>query len=98
MSISKKEFAERLAEKIGIKKKTAYQEVDTFIETIMYFLGEGEIVKFKDFGKFEMKTAKERVGRNPKTGQSYIVPEHQKVKFTASEKLADRIQKSRDIQ
>ena len=80
------------------KKKASYQDVDIFIETIMSYLREGEVVKFKNFGKFEMKTAKEKVCRNPKTGQSYIVPEHQKVKFTASEKLADRIQKSRDIQ
>lgn len=68
MAISKKEFADRIAEKRGITKKAAYQEVDVFIETVMDYLGEGEIVKFQNFGRFEMKIAKERVGRNPKTG------------------------------
>ena len=98
MAISKKEFADRLAEKRGITKKAAYQEIDAFIKTIMDYLREGEAVKLQNFGKFEMKTAKEKVCRNPKTGQSCIVPEHQKVKFTASETLADRIQKSGDIE
>ena len=98
MSISKKEFADRIAGKRNITKKVAYQEVDAFIGTVIDFLAEGEAVKFQNFGRFEMKTAKERVGRNPKTGQSYIVPEHQKVKFTVSEKLVDRIQESRDVQ
>lgn len=98
MAIGKQKFADRIAENRGITKKAAYQIVDTFIETVMNYLGEGEIVKFQNFGRFEMRTAKERVGRNPKTGQSYIVPEHQKVKFTASETLADRIQKCRDNQ
>ena len=97
MAIGKKEFADKIAENRGIKKKAAYQLVDTFIETVMSYLGEGETVKFQNFGKFEMKTAKERVVRNPKTGQSCIVPEHQKVKFKASEILADRIQESKDI-
>ena len=97
MAIGKKEFADRIAENRGIKKKVAYQLVDTFIETVMSYLGEGEIVKFQNFGRFEMKTAKEKVGRNPKTGQSFIVPEHQKVKFTTSKTLTDRIQESKDI-
>ena len=44
------------------------------------------------FGRFEMKTAKEKIGRNPQTGQQcIIIPEHENIKFVASEGLADRI-------
>ena len=98
MAINKEKFADRLAENGGFSKKAAYKAVDAFIETVMDYLGEGEVVRLRNFGKFEMKATKERVGRNPKTGQPYIVPEHQKVKFTASGILADRIQERKDIQ
>lgn len=96
MAINKKEFADRMAENGGTTKKAAYQAVDAFIETLMDYLGEGEKVMIMGFGRFEMRTAKERVGRNPKTGDECIIPEHRRVKFTASESLADRIEEGRD--
>ena len=38
-----------------------------------------------------MKTAKERKGRVPLSGEECIVPEHKKMKFYASDTLADKI-------
>lgn len=40
------------------------------------------------FGKFEVKTVKEIIGRNPKNGNVCMIPEHKKVKFYASEGLS----------
>lgn len=91
MAVNKKEFADRMAEKGGIKKKDAMKGLELFIETLMDCMSEHEKVKISMFGRFEMKTAKERIGRNPKTGQQCIIPEHEKVKFIASESLASRI-------
>ena len=95
MAIKKKEFADRMAEKGGTTKKAAYKAVDTFIDTLMDYLSEDEKVMFMGFGRFEMRTAKERIGRNPKTKEEYMIPEHGKVKFVSSEGLADRIKERR---
>lgn len=91
MAITKKEFADRMAENGGTTKKAAYKAVDAFIDTLMDYLNEGEKVMFMGFGRFEMRTAKERIGRNPKTREEYMIPEHEKVKFVSSEGLVDRI-------
>ena len=91
MAIKKKEFADRMAENGDMTKKAAYKAVDAFIETLMDYLGEGEKVMLKGFGRFEMRTARGRVGRNPKTKEEYMIPEHEKVKFVTSEGLVDRI-------
>jgi Bacterial nucleoid DNA-binding protein len=91
MAITKKEFINRMAENCDITKKDACKAVETFIEILMDCLKEAGTVKLHNFGKFEMKNEKERIGRNPKTGEEYIIPEHKKVKFYASEKLADKI-------
>lgn len=96
MAINKKEFADRMAENGGITKKAAYQAIDAFIETVMDYLGDGEIVRFQNFGRFEIRDVKGRIGRNPMTGEKCMIPEYKKVKFTASETLADRIMESRD--
>ena len=91
MAINKKEFADRMAENGGTTKKAAYKAVDAFIETLMDYLNEDEKVMFQGFGRFEMRKAKERIGRNPKTKEEYMIPEHEKVKFVSSEGLAKRI-------
>ena len=96
MSVNKKEFADRMAAKGGIKKKDAMKGLDLFIETIMDCMSEGEKVKLLKFGSFQMKTVKERIGRNPQSRQQCIIPEHEKIKFVASEGLSDRIEERRN--
>lgn len=92
MSVTKKEFAEKLAVKGNLKKVEAYRMMDLFIETLIDCFKEDTIVKFQEFGRFELKTIKEYIGRNPKTNQESTIPEHKKVKFYASKKLKDRIE------
>ena len=91
MAITKTEFINRMAKKGGITKVEANRGVDAFIETLIDCLKEDGGVKFVGFGKFELKTVKERMGRNPQNGKEYMIPEHKKVKFYASETLTDRM-------
>lgn len=91
MTINKKEFVNRMAEIGGMTKKEANRGVDAFIETLLDCLNAECVVKFVGFGRFEMKTMKEKPARNPRTGESCIVPEHRKVKFYAGETLTERM-------
>jgi len=91
MAITKTEFINRMAKKGGITKAEANKRADAFIETLIDCLEEDGAVKFVGFGKFELKTVKERMGRNPQNGKEYMIPEHKKVKFYASEGLSERI-------
>ena len=81
MAVKKKEFADRMAEKGGIKKKDAMKGLELFMDTLMDYMSENEKVMLMGFGRFEMRTVKERIGRNPQTGQECIIPEHEKIKF-----------------
>lgn len=91
MAICRKEFSDRMAEIGGITKKSALQATELFMEAIKDYLSEGERVMFTGFGSFEMRTVKERKGRNPHTGEICIVPEHMHVHFRPSDDLAARI-------
>ena len=92
MAVLKKEFIDRMAEIGGITKKDAKRDLEIFIKTLMDYMSEDEKVRFTGFGRFEMKTVKERRGLNPFDGTDCIVPEHKKMKFYASEVLADKIE------
>lgn len=96
MTINKKEFVNRMAEIGGMTKKQANKGVDAFIETLMDCLNAECVVKFVGFGRFEQKTVKEKLARNPRTGETCIVPEHKKVKFYAGEALAERMKELED--
>lgn len=98
MAVFKKEFIDRMAEIGGITKKDARRGLELFMETLMDCMTENEIVRFTGFGKFEMKTVKERKGINPFNGEDCIVPEHRKMKFYASEVLVDKIDGLREDQ
>ena len=91
MAVLKKEFIDRMAETGGITKKEARRGLDLFMETLMECMSENEKVMFSGFGRFEMKTTKERKGRVPLSGEECIVPEHKKMKFYASDTLTDKI-------
>lgn len=93
MTVFKKEFIDRMAEIGGITKKDAKRGLELFIETLMVYMAEDKKVRFTGFGKFGMKTVKEKKGLNPFNGTDCIVPEHRKMKFCASETLADKIEK-----
>ena len=95
MSVLKKEFIDRMAEKGGITKRAARQGVELFIDTLMECMAEDEKVMIKGFGRFEMKTYKERIGKVPLSGAECIIPEHKKMRFYASELLGGKIEEMR---
>ena len=95
MAVLKKEFIDRMAEKGGITKKAAREGVELFIETLMDCMAENEKVMIKGFGRFEMKTYKERICNSPIGGGNCIIPEHKKMRFYASELLGGRIEEMR---
>jgi len=96
MAVNKKEFADRMAANGGITKKAAFNAVELFIDTLMDYLSEDEKVMFTGFGRFEIRTMREKKGRNPKTGVPCIIPEHEYVGFCASDLLLGRIIERRD--
>jgi integration host factor subunit alpha len=51
----------------------------------------GEPVKLRSFGKFHVRSKRERVGRNPKTGAEAKVTPRRVLTFKASPVLAARI-------
>ena len=90
--MTRTEFIKKLAEKQKITLAKAEKELNTFFEILVEGLKEDNIVRLYGLGKFEIKTTKERIGRNPKNGKEYMIPSFKKIKFTASDVLMDKIE------
>lgn len=89
--MTKEQFIDRMAKNGGIKKIEADRYVNLFIDTLLECLKEEGKVKFQGFGKFEVKDTKEREGRNPKNGNTCIIPKHKAVKFKAGKRFSDEV-------
>ena len=48
-------------------------------------------VKLTSFGSFSFKKTPKRLGRNPKTKDSYIIPELNKLNFKPSNKIKENL-------
>lgn len=91
--MTKTEFIKRLARKRKITLEDAEKELDVFFDILAEGLREEAVVRLYGICKFELKTTKERIGRNPKNGKEYMIPSFKKIKFTASDALMDKIVK-----
>ena len=80
--MNKTEFIARLAQEADITKVDAKEELDDVLDTIIKVLSEGEDVALTGFGKFTINRVEERNGRNPSTGESIVIPAHNKIAFS----------------
>ena len=89
MSVNKKEFAAKMKDFGMNSKAEAERAIDAFLQTLEYFVGEHEEVKFVGYFGVEVVDKDERQGRNPKTGETITINAHSVVKFSAGKALKD---------
>ncbi len=89
--ITKKDLAEKLVDKYGYTKKEANEVVSTIFEEIAAKLADGVNTDISGFGKFVVKTRKERIGINPATGAKITISSSKAPAFKAAKALKDSI-------
>ena len=73
--MTKSELVEIIADQQeGITRREAEVVVNTILSVIGDALADGDHVELRGFGSFTTKQRNSRVGRNPKTGDSVMVP------------------------
>ncbi|MCX5776457.1 MAG: HU family DNA-binding protein [Candidatus Firestonebacteria bacterium] len=72
---------------LGVNGNVAKVAVQSFIDCIVDSIKKGEKVQISGFGTFIIRNRKERICRNPKTGEKVIVPARCAPAFKPSELL-----------
>ena len=84
----KNELITNIREQIGgISTKELWSYITFIIEEISQSLERGEIVKITNFGVFETRNKRERIGRNPKTLEEATISARRVIRFRASENV-----------
>ncbi len=85
--MTKKDLIEVVAKKANLTNKAARDSVQTTFNTIRDSLKRGEKVVITGFGTFSIRSRKQRVGRNPKTGDKITLSARKAPGFTAGKTL-----------
>ena len=89
--MNKTELVNVVAAETEKSKKDVDAVVNATIKAITDALKENDKVALIGFGTFEVKTAAEREGRNPKTGETITIAASKKPVFSASKVLKDEV-------
>ncbi len=89
--MNKKELTTKMSKDTGITLLQAKKALTSLLQGINSALERGERVTLSGFGSFEIKKRRERMGRNPKTGEVIRISPKKKVKFNPSPALEDKL-------
>lgn len=91
MTLTKADIVESIQNHLGFPKNKSAQIVESLLEIIKKTLEDGEDVLISGFGKFCVKSKKERRGRNPANGQDLMLSPRKVVTFKCSGVLREKI-------
>ena len=84
-------LSEAVFKNVGLSRNESSALVDSVFNEILKSLIEGDDVKISSFGTFIVRNKKERIGRNPKTGEEVPITARSVVTFRASNVLKSRV-------
>ena len=87
MNITKKDLSVSIKEEFNLSSEQGSIIVDEFFASLSIAMKSNSMVKISGFGTFKKFNTKARVGRNPKTMDSFLIPSKQKMKFLPSSKI-----------
>ncbi len=91
-NFKKKDLAKDLHIQKGFSANLSKKLIDDFIEVIIDNIRTGNLI-LKNIGSFKILKKKERLGRNPKTKEEFIISSRNSISFTPSDKINKAIAK-----
>lgn len=96
-TITKRELAIRITDQLGhegfsVTQQTVAEIIQRMINEMSESLAQGDTVVMRNFGTFEVREMKAKVGRNPKNpSKDVIIPARAAVKFKPGKELKEKV-------
>ena len=90
--MTKRDLVMRISAETGLIQHDVYAVLQKSLDYIVDALEDDKTVEFRNFGVFEVKTQKQRVGRNPNVPENVVtIPSRKVVKFKPGKIMKRRI-------
>lgn len=94
MSMTKRDLVVRIADETGLIQQDVYAVIQKTLDYVVESLSKGETVEFRNFGVFEVRERKPRIGRNPnRPSQVVTIPSRKVVKFKPGKVMKELVTK-----
>ena len=94
MTLTKRDLVVRISEETGLIQTQVFDVVQKTLDYIAESLSKGDKVELRNFGVFEVKVRKARVGRNPNRPETDVpIPARAMVKFKAGKEMRAEVLK-----
>jgi len=91
-NLTKRDLVVRISNETGLVQQDVFDVVQKTLDYITDALSEGQNVELRNFGVFEVRLTKSRVGRNPnKPEKDVVIPARATVKFKAGKVMRQRV-------
>jgi nucleoid DNA-binding protein len=94
MTLTKRDLVIRISEETGLIQTQVFDVVQKTLNYITESLAKGDKVELRNFGVFDVKIRKARVGRNPNKPETDVpIPARAMVKFKAGKEMKAEVLK-----
>jgi nucleoid DNA-binding protein len=94
MTLTKRDLVIRISNETGLTQQQVFDVVQKTLDYISEALAKGDKVELRNFGVFEIKVRKPRVGRNPNKPETDVpIPARSMVKFKAGKEMRAEVLK-----
>jgi nucleoid DNA-binding protein len=83
----KADIVKQIAKQLNLKDKDALAVVDRILESVRDVIVANGRLEIRDFGVFQVKIRKPRIGRNPKDKKEYPIPPRAVITFKPGKEL-----------
>jgi integration host factor subunit beta len=90
-TMTKKEMAQTIAEAMGVPQTQVKEVIQRVFDGIIDTLEKEGRIELRRFGVFEVKHRRARVARNPRTGETVMVPAKNVVTFKQGREMEERV-------
>ena len=91
-NLTKRDLVIAIADKTALTQQEVFSVIQLTLDGITEALANGKGVEFREFGVFNTRLTKQRVGRNPKKPtETVVIPPRAIVKFKAGKIMKARV-------
>ena len=90
-TLTRADLSESLHRTIGLSRTESAEMVNNVLDLVADSLAEGRSVKLSSFGTFMVRSKRERMGRNPKTGEEVPITPRRVLVFRPSQVMKNVI-------
>jgi nucleoid DNA-binding protein len=91
-TITKRDLVVQISDQTGLTQHQVFDVLQLFLDNITSHLAQNNEVVLRNFGTFEIRVAKAKIGRNPNNpGKDVPIPARAIVKFKPGKELKEKV-------